>query len=161
MPLLSKLEKLMPHWIPEDSDKVVYATVNEAHSGSGDDVTSYLSELRKDLQGGYPKYVLMGGDQQTYAIMKNLKSKYPDQYDWLYPVPGDWHIMKTAAEVIKYVLNDGGFKVFAAKCGHKEDISQWQDIHNVLLATYEALIKSAVEEYRTVDKDINKDSGSG
>ena len=86
MPLLSKLEKLMPHWIPEDSDKVVYATVNEAHSGSGDDVTSYLSELRKDLQGGYPKYVLMGGDQQTYAIMKNLKSKYPDQYDWLYPV---------------------------------------------------------------------------
>ena len=159
-PLLSRLEKLMPHWTTEGSDKVVYATVSEAHSGSADDVSSYLLEFRKDLhigEVGYPKYVLMGGDQQTYAIMKNLKSKYPDQFDWLYPVPGDWHIMKTAAEVIKFVLNDGGFKVFAAKCGHKGDITQWQDIHNVLLATYEALIKSAVEEYRTVDKDINKD----
>ena len=46
-----------------------------------------------------------------HVIMKNLKSKYPDQFDWLYPVPGDWHIMKTAAEVIKFVLNDGGFKL--------------------------------------------------
>ena len=150
----------MPHWTPEGSDKVVYATVDEAHSGSADDVSSYLFTLKKDLhigEDGYPKYILLGGDQQTYAIMKNLKSKYPDQYEWLYPVPGDWHIMKTAAEVIKYVLNDGGFKVFAAKCGHKGDISQWQDIHNILLATYEALMKSAVEEYRIVDENKNKD----
>ena len=134
--------------------------MSETHSGSADDVGSYLFELRRDLhigEAGYPKYVLMGGDQQTYAIMKNLKSKYPDQYDWLYPVPGDWHIMKTAAEVIKYVLNDGGFKVFASKCGHKGDICQWQDIHNVLVATYEALLQSAVEEYKAVDTDKNKD----
>ena len=141
----------MPHWTSERSDKVVYATVCEAHSGSADDVGSYLFKLRKDLhigEDGCPKYVLMGGDQQTYAIMK--VSKYPDQYDWVYPVPGDW---KTAAEVIKYVLADGGFKVFAAKCGHKEDISQWQDIHNIIVATYEALLQSAVEEYQTVNRD--------
>ena len=158
-PLLTKLEKLMPHWTSDSSDKVVYATVEEAHSGSADDVGSYLFQLRKDLhigEDGHPKYVLLGGDQQTYAIMKNLKSKYPDQYEWVYPIPGDWHIMKTAAEVIKYVLNDGGFKLFAAKCGHKGDISQWQDIHNVLVATYEALLQSAVDEYTTVNKDENK-----
>ena len=45
-------------------------------------------------------------------------------------VSGDWHFMKTAAEVLNMVLNDGGFKVFTAKCGHKGDITQWQDIHN-------------------------------
>ena len=61
-------------------------------------------------------------------------------------------MMKFAAEVLKYVLNDGGFKVFAAKCGHK-DICQWQDIHNVLVATYEALLKSAVEEFTNLDKN--------
>ena len=47
---------------------MVYATVNEAHSGSADDVSSYLFELRKDLhigEDGFPKYVLMGDDQQT------------------------------------------------------------------------------------------------
>ena len=43
-PLLSKLEKFMSHWTPEGSDKVVYATVNEAHSGSANDVSSYLFE---------------------------------------------------------------------------------------------------------------------
>ena len=66
----------MPHWTLEGSDKVVHATVSEAHSGSADDVSSYLFELRKDLhigEDGYPKYVLLGGDQQTYTIMKNLK----------------------------------------------------------------------------------------
>ena len=86
-PLLSRVDKLMPHWTPEGSDKVVYATVNEAHSGSADDVSSYLFELRTDLhigEAGYPKYVLLGGDQQTYAIMKILKYKYPEQYDWLF-----------------------------------------------------------------------------
>ena len=104
-PLLTKLEKLMPHWTPEGSDKVVYTTVSEAQSGY---VSDYLYKLMKDLhigESGYPKYVLLGGDQQTYAIMKDLKNKYPDQYSWLYPVPGDWHIMKIAAEVLKYVLN--------------------------------------------------------
>ena len=25
----------------------------------------------------------------------------------LYPVPGDWHIMKTTAEVIKMIIQDG------------------------------------------------------
>ena len=57
--------------------------------------------------------------------------------------------MKTAAEVFKCVLSDEGFKVFAAKCGHKEDVSQWQDIHNILLASYEVLLKSAIQEFRT------------
>ena len=58
----------MQHWTPEGSDKVVYATVTEAHSGSIDDVSSYLYKLMKDLHIGdsdYPKYALVGGDQQT------------------------------------------------------------------------------------------------
>ena len=41
----------MPHWTLEGSDKVVYATVDEAHSGSAD-VSSYLFTLKKDLHIG-------------------------------------------------------------------------------------------------------------
>ena len=70
----------------------------------------------------------------------------------MYHVLGDWHIMKTASEVLKYVLADGGFKVFAAKCGHKGDICQWQDIHNVLAATHQAMLRSAVEEFTLLGK---------
>ena len=151
--LLTKLQKHMLHFTPECSDKVVYTTVDEAHSGSADDVGAFLGKLKKDLcigVDGYPKYVIIGGDQQTYSIMKNLKVKYSDHYDWMYPVPGDWHLMKTAAEVIKYILQDGGFKQFSGKCGHKGDISQWQDIHNVLAACHEALLKLAVEEFHSL-----------
>ena len=55
------------------------------------------------------------------------------------------------------MLYDGRFKVFAAKCGHKGDISQWQDIHNVLVATYEAFLQTTTEEYIGVHKDKNVD----
>ena len=47
--------------------------------------------------------------------------------------------------------------MFAAKYGHKRDISQWQDIHNVKIATYEAFLQSAEDKYVTVDKDEHKD----
>ena len=92
----------MPHWTPEGSDKVVYTTVDEAHSGSADDVSSYLFTLKKDLHIGERDILntFSWVEISKHAIIKNLKSKYPDQYKWLYPVPGDWHIMKTAAEVI-------------------------------------------------------------
>ena len=47
-------------------------------------------------------------------------------------MPGDWHIMKTSAEVLKHSLADGGFKIFAKQSGHKGDMTQWQDIHNIM-----------------------------
>ena len=87
--------------------------------------------------------------------MKNLKSKYTEHNQWMYPVPGDWHIMKTSAEVIKYILMDGGFKMFAKQCGHKGDVTQLQDIHNILLACHESLTRAAVLEHSKVS------SGSG
>ena len=55
--------------------------------------------------------------------MKNLKSKYSNHYEWMYPVPGDWHIMKISAEVLKHILADGGFKIFAKQCGHNGDVT--------------------------------------
>ena len=97
-------------------DAVVYTTVDEGYSGSLDDVGKYLSRLKADLkmgQTGNPTYVVLAGDQQTYAHMTNLKIKYPGYYHWFYTVPGDWHIMKNTAEVIQYVIMDGGFHTFS------------------------------------------------
>ena len=63
----------MPHFTPMAPDKVVYTTVDEAHSGSLEDVGKFLAKLKKDVhigETGYPKYVVLGGDQQTYAHVK-------------------------------------------------------------------------------------------
>ena len=56
-PLLMHLHKTMSHWTPSHSDSVVYATVDEAHSGTFEQVGDYLSKLKKDLKivSGYKK----------------------------------------------------------------------------------------------------------
>ena len=145
----------MSNWTPEVAEKVVYTTVDEAHSGSVQDVGKILSKLKEDLcigKDGYPSHVILG-DQQTYAHMKSLKNKYSDHYEWMYPVPGDWHIMKTSADVLKHILADGGFKVFAKQCGHKGDVTQWQDIHNILVVCHESLSRAAILEYSNLGRE--------
>ena len=137
----------MSHWTPIKSEVVVYTTVAEAYSGSIDDVGKFVMKLKDDLKlgtDGFPKYLVIGGDQQTYAHMSNLKIKYPGHYDWVYTVPGDWHVMKNSAEVLKHILQDGGYASFSRKCGHKGDIAQWKDIQNVLVALCEATMKCAI-----------------
>ena len=139
-----KLCNGLPHWTSTPSDKVVYTTVDELYSGCIDDVGKFLAKLKQDLhvgEQGYPSYVVLGGDQQIYAHMKILKIKYPGHYDWIYPVPGDWHIL------IKHVLQGGGFEEFSKVCGHKGEISQWKDIHNVILALYESLLYDSIQDF--------------
>ena len=45
--MLTILQKHMPHFTPACSDKVVYTTVDEAHSGSADEVGALLAILKK------------------------------------------------------------------------------------------------------------------
>lgn len=66
-PVIIALRDHMPSWT---ADTVVYTTVDEAYSGSVNDVGSYLVKLKNDLkigEEGYPSYIVIGGDQQTYA----------------------------------------------------------------------------------------------
>ena len=105
------LHKTMPHWTPSHSDSVVYATVDEDHSGTFEHVGDYLSKLKTDLKIGqesYPSCVIAGGDQQIYTHMKNLKIKYSERYEWVYHVPGEWHTTKTAAEALRGIILNGG-----------------------------------------------------
>lgn len=77
---------------------------------NSEDVARYLCELKVDLkigQTGFPSAVVVGGDQQVYAILKNLKKRCPETFSWTYPVPGDWHFAKTLAEVLRDLLWDG------------------------------------------------------
>ena len=62
----------MPHWTPPCKDNIVYATIDEALSGSMADIEAYLIKLKRDLH--------IAGDQQTYALMKDIQRKHPDHY---------------------------------------------------------------------------------
>ena len=83
---IESLQKLMPHWTPKERDNIVYATIVEAMSSSIGDIKTYLLKLKKDLhinESGYLSKVVMAGDQQTYALMKDLQRQYPDRYSWI------------------------------------------------------------------------------
>ena len=98
------------------------------------------------------------GDQQLYAIMKNLKRKDFDTFEWLFPAPGDWHFIKTVSEVLKSVLWDGEFHDIAANCGMKKEVSKWKDIHRILIALLEALMRAILKHcYDTGLFDISED----
>ena len=55
--------------------------------------------------------------------------------------------MKNTAELLKSTLLNGGFACFVRKCGHMGEVSQWQDIHQVLTAMYGAIMKLAIIQY--------------
>lgn len=143
-------------WTPAQGDVVRYATVREARSSSSDDVGSYLCDLKKDLKigcEGYPSYVVLGGDQQIYAILKNLKAKHPAEFAWIFPVPGDWHLVKTMSEVIKNLLWEGGFHEIAVKCGLKGEVTKWQDIHRILVPILEGLLRTFLKQVQENDPE--------
>ena len=145
--LIEDLEQKMPDYTPDIKDTIVYATVKEAKSSSISDIADYLHDVKKDLHIGeenYPTKVLVCGDQQTYSLLKNLMRKYPDTFNWIIPMIGDWHFIKLASEVIKSILWDGGFHQLGIDCGHLKEITSWRDIHNIILALHEGLISSAI-----------------
>ena len=90
--LLKDLENKMPDFTPNTKDTITYATVKEAKSSSIHDIASYLHDMKTELkigQDGYPSKVILGGDQQTYSLLKNLIKKYPDTFNYIIPMIGD------------------------------------------------------------------------
>lgn len=65
-------------------------------------------------------------------------------------VHGDWHTLQLVAEILRDMLWDGGLKQLAHDCGQKKIPTQWQDLHLLLLALYEALMRGALLEYSNI-----------
>ena len=150
---METVQPYMPHWTPPCKDKVVYATVAEALSSSMVDVESYLIKLKKDLhigEAGFPTKVLIAGDQQVYALLKDLQRKHPVHYSWMECVHGDWHTLQLVAEIIRDMLWDGGLKQLSFECGHKKIPTQWQDVHMLIVSLYESILRKALLEYSTI-----------
>ena len=148
---LEAVQSLMPHWTPNNKDNVVYGTIEEASSSSLTDIESYLAKVKQDLKigaTGATVKVPIAGDQQTYALMKKLQKKNPDHYSWMVILHGDWHMLQLLAELIRDILWDGGFKQMCSQCGYKKMPTQWQEIHLLLLALYQALLHKAVVVYQ-------------
>ena len=147
---LQELEKDLPDFTPSEPDNVVFTRVDELQASSVQDVSVFLNKLKIDLKigtPGHPGRCIVCGDQQTYSIICNLVLKYPDTYEWIIPMPGDWHLLKLAAETLRDVLWDGGMHDLAKLCNHHKELNRWRDVHDVLLAIHECLMMELVAKW--------------
>ena len=155
---INSLHRMLPHWTPAKSDRIVYTTVEEAQSATVADVEGYLTKLKNDLQigqDGFPEHVILAGDQQTYSIIKKLQVRHPHRHSWFTAMPGDWHLLKLASEVLRDQLSDGGLKELADKCGYTKAPTQWQDIHLLLVSLHESLLRKACGEFLCKEEHVN------
>ena len=146
------LQTNLPHWTPTKSDKFVYTTIDEASSANKHDIDQYLLKLKTELKIGQPQYpteVVIAGDQQTFAIMWSLKKIHPNRFDWMHVLHGDWHLMNLLSQVIRTMAWDGGLKHLTFLCGYKKELTQWQEIHLMLMALHEVLLKKAVTAFKS------------
>jgi hypothetical protein len=63
-------------------------------TGAYDDVKDTLSEIKKHLvdRCGF-QFVFLHGDQQSYSRMTHLMFSKGAEYNWLVPLPGEWHFV--------------------------------------------------------------------
>ena len=140
---MKDLESKLPSYTPSCPDTIVYSRIESSRASSVEDVSKFLTNLKSDLkigEDGYPDKCIVCGDQQTYVIMQNLIKKYPDDFKWILPQPGHWHLLKLAAETLRDLLWDGGLHDLAKECGHHKDLVQWRDVHRMLLGLHESLL---------------------
>lgn len=155
---LQDLEPSFPSSTPPTADNVVYTRIEASQASSVEDVSSFLEKLKSDLkigEPGYPSSAVVCGDQQTYSIMKNLMTKFPDTFKWIMAMPGDWHLLKLASETLRDLLWDGGLHDLAKLCQHHKEIHQWRDIHRVLSGLQESLMYQMVDAWEKACKKDN------
>ena len=56
-------------------------------------------------------------------------------------------MLKLLSEIIRDVLWDGGLKQLSYECGHKKLPTQWQEIHMLLVALHETLLRKALNTF--------------
>ena len=148
---VEELQNYLPSFSPDVPDNCTFVNVEVASSTSKDDIHNYLLNTKLALhigEPGYPTKIIVTGDQQTFSLVKKLKHSHPDLFDWIQPYPGDWHLMKLAAETLRNVIKDGGLGDLARECGYKKDLHQWKDIHRLILALYESLLHESLAEWK-------------
>jgi len=144
--------------IPLTKVKIMEVDINR-QTISYDDVKAIVLKLYEEC--GKPDILLANGDFQTYDRMYHLKILFPGEFDWLVPIPGEWHwnwhilqgIYKIWSEDILRPLSQViGFKTLDPKCKnfhHGEDF-----LELATLAIHDILCELRVLHPDTSDIDI-------
>ena len=146
---------------PECSN-VIYYKVLQQRCDDKETLLDIINNLYTEfIKPGKKKHILLEGDQATYERLQGIKREYVNDFCWMTPFPGDWHILKNFQEVLLKIYYDGGLRDLAMASGYQPNSvnTNFTRTHNFLLEAWEAMYRyllSAFLSKNEISPDILK-----
>lgn len=130
----------------KEVSNVTYVEVVSEKADSKPTLIGVISRLQKVfVQELGQKYV---GDAKTYNILQEIRYECKSQLKWLFPFPGDWHVLYNFQKVLMKPYADAGLVSLGKASGHRAgtltslvQASNFWRTHEFLLQAYEAIYR--------------------
>ena len=135
-----------------EPSNVVYLSVLDAKADSKDTIMQVLQDANKRYMKGLKKqHIIKEGDAKVYELIQSLKHEYPEEFHWVLPYPGDWHLLRNFQQVLMKAYYDAGLREIAQTAGYPaaaiQSCSQFKRTHHFILEAWEALYRVIIEEF--------------
>ena len=154
---------------PPETANLAYASVINEKADSKDIILHIVNELyNKYVRQHGKSFLVLEGDAKTYDIMQDIKSEYSADLNWLFPYPGDWHLLMNYQTCLMKPFFEAGLKDMALSCGYSAasigKCSLFKRTHRFLLEVWKILYRFMITQFlkcrtgnpQMCDKDISK-----
>ena len=128
---------------PECSNVIYYKVINQ-RCDDKETLLNVINDIYAEfIITGIKALVFLEGDQATYERLQSIKKEYSQDLCWMYPFPGDWHILKNFQEVLIKIYYDGGLCDLAKASGYqpKSIGSNFKRTHHFLMEVWESFYR--------------------
>ena len=137
---------------PPEAANVAYVTVIDEKADCKDTVLHVISELyAKYVRACNKSFLVLEGDAKTYDIMQDIKAEYGTDLNWLFPYPGDWHLLMNYQKCLMKPFFEAGLKDMALACGYSavsiSNCSLFKRTHRFLLEAWESLYRFMLTQF--------------
>lgn len=131
---------------------IVYLQVMDAKADSKDTIMELLHGLRERfIEGMGHQWLVVEGDGKFYEILKSLQFEYVEEFSWIIPYPGDWHMLMNFQAAIIKPYYDAGLRSLAMAAGYPaasiQSTSQFKQTHSFILEAWEAVYRVMLAQY--------------
>ena len=138
-----------------------YITVLDEKADSKDTVLHLINELYAAYVRSHEKsFMVLEGDAKTYDIMQEIKAEYGTDLNWLFPYPGDWHLLMNYQKCLMKPFFEAGLKDMALSSGYSAvsigTCSIFKRAHRFLLEAWESLYRVMLARFIQHRKDTQQ-----
>lgn len=124
----------------------------DAKSDSKDTLMPMLQDLHREfIIKQEHQHLVVEGDAKIYELLQSLKCEYGDEFQWLIPFPGDWHLLMNYQSALMKPFFDVGLKALAKACGYPvsaiQNCSQFKQIHYFIMESWESMYCAMLESF--------------